>query len=76
MKSFDSLLYSIKSLDLYGYKIGVTYKGEDSYKTWPGVLCTLAVYFLVAFNLCLLSAAFLDNSNQEEIIKIKKYDRF
>ena len=58
MKNIKKLLKFVKGQDLYGHKISVTYKGEDSYKTWPGAFCTIAVYTLVVFNLYLLVQAF------------------
>ena len=76
VKVVKSFLSFVKGQDLYGHPIGVTYNGEETYKTWPGAICTLAVYALVMFNLVLLGKSFQDNSNQVEKVNIKKFDRF
>ena len=34
-------------LDIFGHKVGVHYKGENTYKTKCGGLLTLATYVLV-----------------------------
>ena len=36
--------------DVYGTPIGVHYKGQDSFKTGLGALCTLATYVLIMVN--------------------------
>ena len=37
--------------DIFGYKIGVHFKGKGSYQTRLGALLTLAVYVLMLANL-------------------------
>lgn len=32
-----------KSVDIYGEKVTLTYKGEDSFKTYPGALITVLI---------------------------------
>ena len=49
--------------DIFGHKIGVHYKGKDTYQTRLGALFTLAVYSLMLVNLFQLMTAFLDGSN-------------
>ena len=36
----------VKGLDIFGHPITVFYKGDSTYKTKLGALCTLSVYFL------------------------------
>ena len=36
--------------DVLGTPIGVHYKGQDSFKTGLGALCTLATYVLIMVN--------------------------
>ena len=36
----------VKDLDIFGHPVTVFYKGNDSYKTKLGILCTLGVWFL------------------------------
>lgn len=48
-----------KSIDIYGEKISLTYKGEDSFRTYPGaitsflVLALMLSYGTFRFYLCL-----------------------
>ena len=65
----------ILDLDKYGRPIGVHFMGADTYKTWLGSLCTIAVYAFVLFNLYLLSIAFDNGSKQTEKISVIKFDR-
>ena len=37
----------LKSLDIYGHKVGVHYKGESAYKTRVGGFLSLVTYVLV-----------------------------
>ena len=40
----------IVSQDIFGSPIGVHYKGNSSYQTRLGALCTLITYALIVFN--------------------------
>ena len=64
----ERLLKSVKKLDIYGHKVGVNYKGDPVFKTWPGAFSTIAVNLLVLYNLILLGQAFHSNSRQDERI--------
>ena len=44
---FATLCELLMSLDIFGHKVGVHYKGEDAYKTKFGGLLTLTTYVLV-----------------------------
>ena len=46
--------------DIYGHKIGVHYKGSDTYKTKMGAFCTMATYLLIIFNFVALCIAYYD----------------
>jgi hypothetical protein len=37
----------ITKFDIYGHPINLTYKGESTYKTFPGGLCTLFARVLI-----------------------------
>ena len=50
-KTLKKLAAVVKDVDIYGSPIGVHYKGNDSYKTWLGSLCTIAIYVLMVVNL-------------------------
>ena len=39
----------VKGIDIFGHPVTVFYKGDNTYKTKLGVLCTLTVYFLTFF---------------------------
>lgn len=36
-----------KSIDVYGEKISLTYKGEETFKTYPGAITSLMILSLV-----------------------------
>ena len=61
MKKFEKFLVN---QDIYGHPIGVNYRGDGSYKTRLGALCTLTTYALIMMNLTILSTAFFDGSLQ------------
>ena len=71
-----SLSKAFINQDIYGYKMGVNYKGMDSYKTKMGAFCTLAGYILILAYSMTLFIAFFDNSNQLETTQIKQTDLF
>ena len=52
-------------LDIFGHQIRVNYKGEDSFKTGLGAICTLTAYVLMVFNFVQLWSAFFSNSKME-----------
>ena len=62
--------------DIYGYVIGVHYKGLGAFKTRLGAFLTLATYVLMIVNLLTLLQAFQDGSLQTETQQVTKIDRF
>ena len=61
---------------MYGQAIRVHYKGYDSFRTWPGAICSLAVNVLILVNLVTLTTAFFDNSKQEQKSQSTTFDVF
>ena len=62
--------------DIFGYTIGVTYKGSDKYNTYLGSSCTITSYVMILFNLLVLITAFRTKSKQEEKTQLTLIDRF
>ena len=60
--------------DMYGFGIGLNYRGSGTYQTKVGALCTLVTYVMMIFNLVGLLTAFFDGSNQQEKIQTTTYD--
>ena len=59
-------------LDIFGHKVGVHFRGEDSYKTKLGGLLSLATYTLVVIHTLNLVTDFVDHSAQvENFVRIK-----
>ena len=50
------------SQDIYGYAIGVNYRGRGAYQTRLGGLCTLVTYVLIIVNAVSIMIAFNDGS--------------
>lgn len=48
--------------DIFGLPITVNYKGNDTFQTQLGSICTLLYYILIIFNTSTLLTAFFDNS--------------
>ena len=48
--------------DIFGQKINVFYKGDDSYKTKLGAFCTFLTYILMFGNAFYYVGGFLDQS--------------
>ena len=63
------------SQDIFGHKIGVNYKGKDSYQTKLGAFLTFATYGLILANIAYLFIALLDGSKQEEKSTLTYVDR-
>ena len=61
--SFGGLL---RSLDIYGHKIGVHYGGEDTFKTGFGGFMTCATYILILINAIGLVTDFTQMTQQTE----------
>ena len=66
----------LKDRDIFGYPIGVQYRGSKTYKTWLGTMCTFTVWILILVNAVTLSKALIDTSRLEEKYSQSKIDRF
>ena len=55
----DRLKSMFVDLDMYGHKIGVSYRGREAYKTRLGAFVTLATYILMTVNALSLLTAFI-----------------
>ena len=48
-KSFGEKLFKFCSLfDMFGVKVGLTYKGQHSYSTTPGIITSLLLLILIS----------------------------
>ena len=62
--------------DIFGHRIGVNYKGKETYQTPMGALCTILYFVLVIVNSGTLFIAFLDNSNMTSGSQQMTFDPF
>ena len=74
MSDTNRLEQFIVSQDIYGYAVGVNYKGSGVFQTRLGALCTIITYTLMIVNLTNLLIAFTDGSKQEEKIQSIEFD--
>ena len=56
----------LASLDIFGVPIGVNYKGQGTFKTWLGVLCSVPLIIIMLINFISLLVAFNDGRKQDE----------
>ena len=61
--------------DIFGYQIGVTYRGDSAHKTKLGSFVTFIVYGLILTNLIQSLNAFGNGSRQSENQTTKVIDR-
>ena len=73
MGKFSDFLLSI---DIFGHPVTVNYKGEDSFKTWLGAFCTVALFVLSIVNLTSVIPAYNSNSKLEKNTQRSTYDPF
>ena len=64
----------LKSLDIFGHKIGVSYRGEDAFKTRLGALLTVGTFVLIMINSQNLLKQFNNHSAQTEVTNPIKVD--
>ena len=64
------------SFDIFGHPVGVHYKGDKTYKSSLGALCTLIAYVIMSINFVNLSQSFIENTNQTELANEQKVDEF
>ena len=48
--------------DMYGYAMGINYRGSGTFQTRLGALCTFATYVLILVNLSTLVIAYYNGS--------------
>ena len=73
---FDKMRSFLINQDIYGYAIGVHFKGKGTFNTGLGGLCTIATYVLIALNFKVLFEGLLDQSLQGETVQVNSYDNF
>ena len=64
----------LRSLDIFGHKVGVKYRGEEAFKTRLGALLTVGTFVLIMINAQNLLVQFSDHSAQTEVINPTKVD--
>ena len=70
---FATLGGLLQKLDIFGHKVGVHYRGEDTYKTKLGGLLSLATYVLVLIQTINLVTDFVNHTAQtENFVRIKQ----
>ena len=52
----------LRDRDMYGYAVGVNYKGDNSFRTRIGAIFTLVTYSLIILNLVVMTQGYLDFS--------------
>ena len=65
----------LRSLDIFGHKVGVKYRGEEAFKTRLGALLTVGTFVLIMINAQNLLVQFSDHSAQTEVINPIKVSR-
>ena len=61
----SNLMDLLESQDIFGHPIGVNYKGDNTFKTRLGALCTIVSYALILFNTVTLTTAYKNHSKLE-----------
>ena len=56
----------LEKFDIYGYPIGLQYRGNETYRTALGGVLTLITFTLICINTVDLATQYLDNSAQKE----------
>ena len=62
--------------DKFGYPITINYRGNDTFQTQLGGLCTIVTQLLMLFNFVTLSIAFFNQSKQDTQTLMEVFDRF
>ena len=60
------LLPGLKTLDMFGHPPELTFKGQPTYITYPGMVVSVIIYGLIIINTIQLAIAFNDGSKQNE----------
>ena len=58
-----------KSLDIYGHRIGVQYRGETVYKTYLGAFFSIISFVIIVINAANISWDFISKEAQEEKVQ-------
>ena len=66
----------LKTIDIYGHPIGMTYKGSGSFSTRLGGVLSLMTFILICINTKELILSFSDHSNQKEKVYSLSEDLF
>ena len=62
------LLKFLTGLDIYGYSVGVHYRGDSSFKTGFGAMLSLVSFILIIANTSTLIHAFVTKEDQKESV--------
>ena len=60
--------------DIFGYSIGVNYRGSPTFTTKLGVFCTVSVIVLMLVNFVNLIIIYFDGSNQDDTMNFQRVD--
>ena len=63
---FFTSLSKLKQYDVFGHKLGVTYKGQGAYTTVAGTICTLIVTVFSLIDFIMISSEYTQGSYSEE----------
>ena len=63
---FKRLMPGLKSLDMFGHRPELTFKGQPAYTTYPGMVVSVIIYGLIIINTVQLAIAFSNGSKQNE----------
>ena len=59
----------LKGLDIYGYSVGVHYRGDSSFKTVFGAMISLFSFILIIMNTVKLARDFVTKNEQKESVR-------
>ena len=71
-----SLSQFIRARDIFGHKIGVNFRGKETFQTLVGSFFTLVFYTFVAINFVQLSTGYIDGSKQTYSSYFSYFNRF
>ena len=61
------LAEKFRGLDIYGHRVTLHYKGEDSYKTYFGALCTIISSIIILFYFLTIVKATIEGTNKNHL---------
>lgn len=71
-----SLLPGLKSLDMFGFKPALLYRGSGSFTTVAGAVASLILFSLMLINLVQLATKFVNGSGQTDSYQLLYFDRY